>query len=1180
MQNLPWRVRRRAYLEGFALSSWLVSIGLAIGIGVAYFLAARLSLELLTKPDGVAVFWPAAGIASGVMIALGAQARLPVAAGVIAATIAANLLGDRSPSAAVVFALCNATEAILIAWLIQRHLGSNFSLDSVRRVVGFIVAAGVGAAVSGIGGTAGFALFHRSDTPLITTWTHWFASDALGTIAVAPLILGLARLRHDLPERWGSIEGTLTLAALAAVSAIAFSSPDHWYTILPLGLLLPVLLAAHCHPVFAAASALILGYTVVWTTIFGIGGLDEPTLHFSDRVYAGRATLLAISICTLVLAALFAERRRNEAALKDGSDRLQLALAGAGLGVWSIDAKSGRFESDARDSHIHGYQPDAPPRTLEEARAFIHPNDLPYLDAAFAASKLAGGSCNVEYRLASAFGSADADQERWVAVEGKVVRDAAGAPARWLGVTRDITERKQAERTIAERSTQLALAGKVGLVGGFTFDLGTGTMRISPGYSAIHGLPEETEETSRAEWRARVHADDLPRLDVHLQQAIAGRKREHYCEYRIVRPDGTVRWIESRSVITYDDDGNAHRVIGSNIDVTERKDTEARLKESADLLAAALAAGQVIAFEWDAVTHRSRRSDNAALILGREEGNLAGAEHSDFLRRIHADDRESFKARIRELCPETPSYSLIFRFCRSDGRYVWFEETARGEFDAGGQLLRIKGLTRDITERKQVEERLQRSERRLRELLEALPVAIYVTDAAGRITYYNQGAADLWGAKPKLSVDKWSDLARFYYDDGTPMPVEECPSEIALKQGRIVRNLEAILARPDGTRIPIVAYPTPLYDGTSAVAGIVNMMVDISDRKKAELVLAERAMQLSLAGKAALVGSFSYDIGSDQIQVSAGYAALHGFPDETTEITRGQWLLGVHPEDRARLEDLRSRIFSKRSDEYGADYRIVRPDGEVRWIEARCFVTYRSDGCPQRVVGVNIDTTERKRSEDHQRALNAELDHRVKNVLATVSAIITQTPKADNSLADFVTGFGNRIKSLAETHELLSHNRWHGVSLEEIVRCELKPYATGNAAIGGPRVILRAEAAQAVAMVLHELATNAGKYGAFSNQGGRLSLRWRWLRNGKQGRLAIEWQELGGPTVLVPEQSGYGTSVIRELIPFELGGTADLDFSPDGLRCRLEIPADWIRRAGRATNASCRLDAARPDARA
>ena len=124
--------------------------------------------------------------------------------------------------------------------------------------------------------------------------------------------------------------------------------------------------------------------------------------------------------------------------------------------------------------------------------------------------------------------------------------------------------------------------------------------------------------------------------------------------------------------------------------------------------------------------------------------------------------------------------------------------------------MRIKGLTRDITERKQAEERLQRSERGFRELLEALPAAIYVTDAAGRITYYNQGAADLWGAIPKPSADKWNDLSRYYHDDGTPMRVEECPTEIALKQGRMVRNVEAILERPDGTRIPIMPYPTPL----------------------------------------------------------------------------------------------------------------------------------------------------------------------------------------------------------------------------------------------------------------------------------------------------------------------------------------------------------------------------------
>ena len=155
-----------------------------------------------------------------------------------------------------------------------------------------------------------------------------------------------------------------------------------------------------------------------------------------------------------------------------------------------------------------------------------------------------------------------------------------------------------------------------------------------------------------------------------------------------------------------------------------------------------------------------------------------------------------------------------------------------------------------------------------------------------------------------------------------------------------------------------------------------------------------------------------------------------------------------------------------------------------------------------------------------------------------------------------------RIKSLARTHELLSHSRWHGVSLEEIVRRELAPYLAVNAEIGGPCVTLKAEAAQALGFVLHELATNAAKHGAFTKPGGRLSLRWWWLRNGSPGRLAIEWQELGGPLVREPTQPGYGTSIVRELIPFELGGTADLDFATNGLQCRMEIPADWVRNAG------------------
>src|SRR5262245_61463080 len=672
---------------------------LSVLVGGAYLLAADLGLELLTKPDGVAAFWPAAGIASGILIALGSWARVPTAIGVASATLVANLLGDRNLPGAIVFAACNAGEALLIGHLISQQFGARFSLDSVHRVLAFFGVVGIATVLSGIGGTAGFALFHSPDVPLPTIWANWVASNALGCILVAPLLIGLGGLLLDLPDRWEVAKATLTLAALVLVSATAFSAgADAWYNILPLALLLPVLVAAQCRPVFAAAAALILGFGVIWTATFSVG---EPGHAPHDQIYAARATLLAIAICTLILAALFAERRRNEAALKDANERLQLALDAAELGVWSIDAKSGRFDSDARDKQIHGHSLAAPPINLAELRPFVHPEDLPGLDAAFAASMRGGGSCKLEYRLAPAFCGTEPGQDRWVAVEGTVVRDATGEPVRWLGVTRDITHRKRAEQALAERDAQLALAGKVALAGGFTFDLVTGMMQISPGYAAIHGLPEACTETSRTDWRRRVHADDLPTLDRHLAEAVAAQQRDHRCEYRLVRENGEIRWIESRSLITYDREGAAQRIIGTNIDVTARQQAEAALAESEARLADALAAGQVIAFAWNAVTGKSQRSANAAFILGPEPE--ASDWYNDFFTRVHPDDRAAFRAQIRRLRRDRPGYAVCFRFCCRDGREVWLEETARGEFDDAGKLLRVKGLTRDISERKRAE---------------------------------------------------------------------------------------------------------------------------------------------------------------------------------------------------------------------------------------------------------------------------------------------------------------------------------------------------------------------------------------------------------------------------------------------------------------------------------------------
>ena len=320
-QKLQSRARKGLVSPRFP--RWVGSIGLAAAVGIAYFLAARLSLALLTKPEGVAVFWPASGVAAGVLIAVGPPARWPVVAGTMAATVVANLLGDRNLWGSIFFAFCNAGEAVLTAWFIQYNFGSGFRLSKLRNVLGLVAAAVMGSALSGIGGTVGFKLFHHTDASLLTTWQHWFVSDGLGIITVAPLLIELAYSKRDRPSRSELTEGILAVAALALVCALAIF--ERWELLATIGpitfLFAPLLwLAARCRPVFASAAAFIVNLSIVWTTTFGIGYFGNPVLPIAERVLAAQLSILLVTLGAMILAALFAEfrdkRRMAESALQ------------------------------------------------------------------------------------------------------------------------------------------------------------------------------------------------------------------------------------------------------------------------------------------------------------------------------------------------------------------------------------------------------------------------------------------------------------------------------------------------------------------------------------------------------------------------------------------------------------------------------------------------------------------------------------------------------------------------------------------------------------------------------------------------------------------------------------------------------------------------------------------------
>jgi len=293
---------------------WVRGIGLAAAVGLAYFVAADFSVRLLVEPEGVAVFWPAAGISSGILIAFGLPAGWPVLGGVAAATIATHLIISDPLWAGVALGLCNGAEALVTAGLIHHYFGAGFGLVRIRHVISLVAAAVAGTIVSGIGGAVIYRLLQGPSASMLNTWEHWFASDAIGIIAVAPLVIGLASAVRRPPPLSEVIEGTVALVALAVTTAFIISLPrELWETVFPITWLFPIFLwlAARCEPAFSAAGAFLVSMTIVWTTILGKGHFGDPSLPIADRVLGAQAGILVVAFSAYVLAALFAERRES-----------------------------------------------------------------------------------------------------------------------------------------------------------------------------------------------------------------------------------------------------------------------------------------------------------------------------------------------------------------------------------------------------------------------------------------------------------------------------------------------------------------------------------------------------------------------------------------------------------------------------------------------------------------------------------------------------------------------------------------------------------------------------------------------------------------------------------------------------------------------------------------------------
>lgn len=312
--------------------------------------------------------------------------------------------------------------------------------------------------------------------------------------------------------------------------------------------------------------------------------------------------------------------------------------------------------------------------------------------------------------------------------------------------------------------------------------------------------------------------------------------------------------------------------------------------------------------------------------------------------------------------------------------------------------------------------------------------------------------------------------------------------------------------------------------------------------------LRESEQRRSMAIAAGKMGSWDWDWISGDWMWDEGQYRIFGVSAESFEVNPANVQALLHPDD---VDQLRKAIaeFNKGTRSYETEFRIVRPDGEVRWCVGTAAATVDESGRVVRVSGVTVDITERKRAEERQNLLAREVDHRAKNALALAQSIVRLT-RADEVKA-YVNAVEGRINALARVHTILSLSSWQGAELSRLIEEELAPYSLGGQIrLAGSEVQLLPATAQTLALALHELFTNSAKYGALSTRSGRLAIDWRV----EDEVLTLRWEESGGPPVTTPKSRGFGTRSLLASVESQLGGQARFDWRAEGLVCRLEVP--------------------------
>ncbi len=662
-----------------------------------------------------------------------------------------------------------------------------------------------------------------------------------------------------------------------------------------------------------------------------------------------------------------------------------------------------------------------------------------------------------------------------------------------------------------------------------------------------------------------------------------------------LKADGSRFFASGEMMQLQDTEGGQTGFLKILRDRTRERREQQELETSRERLRLALEASSLVGtWDWDITADTLYSDARFAHLFGVEPALAeAGAPLSAYVGGIHPDDVERVGARITEAVGSGDIFDEQYRTIDLGGRTRWIHARGRCYHDSQGRPLRFPGAVVDLTQERAREARqaaLLRlgDELQVQGLAEGHPItalqilceALDTRRAGYAVVGEDERTATVvaeWTRDGVPALSGSFDLTAFGPDfvaslRAGVLTVADIEADERTAAGaaawraigvRSVVNMAVV----EGGRVRVVLYLNDdrprSWDAEDVgfVREVLERTWTVTQRRRAEQALADAETRLRLAHEAAEIGSFDFDLVSGTLIWDARCSAAFGLSGDGPVSYEDTFLPALHPDDRARTQAaVEAAVDPVNPKLFDVVYRTIGiEDGVVRWVHAS-GQTLVENGRSVRFVGAVRDVTEEKEAEERQNLLTRELQHRVKNTLAMVNALANQTLRRAANVQDGLAAFSARLLALGHAHDILTQTSWTSAPIAAIVERSLathRPSDETRLSWTGPNVRLNARQALALSLALHELATNAAKYGAFSNETGTVQIAWRLSASGEGAvHLLLEWREIGGPPVSPPAARGFGSRLIQQSLASEFRGTVDMHFEAAGLVCVIEGALD------------------------